>query len=234
MPKTKNTTSPALDAMPAAAEHSESRQRLLHAALRCFAEHGFEKTSTRMIADAAQANVAAIRYYFGDKAGIYRAAFMEPMGQPQDDIELFDSPSMSLAQALQGLYGGFIEPLKQGEHVQLCTKLHMREMVEPTGLWQQEIDHGIMPYHKALVQVLCRHLGITQEDDDVHRLALCIVAQAVFLYMGREVLQAVRPSLMSNSQALDVMHERLVDYALALVQAEQQRRAAATGATGNN
>jgi TetR/AcrR family transcriptional regulator, regulator of cefoperazone and chloramphenicol sensitivity len=205
-------------------EPSESRQRLLHAALRCFAEHGFEKTSTRMIADAAQANVAAIRYYFGDKAGIYRAAFIEPMGQPQDDIELFDDPKLTLEQALLGLYSGFIEPLKQGELVQLCTKLHMREMVEPTGLWKEEIDHGITPYHKALVVVLCRHLKITKEDDDVHRLALCIVAQAVFLYMGREVLQAVRPRLVGSSAALDVMGQRLTQYALALVQAEQQRR----------
>jgi TetR/AcrR family transcriptional regulator, regulator of cefoperazone and chloramphenicol sensitivity len=204
--------------------HTDSRQCLLHAALRCFAEHGFVKTTTRMIADAAKANVASIRYYFGDKAGIYRAAFIEPMGQPQDDIELFDSEALTLEQALQGLYSGFIEPLKKGEMVQLCTKLHMREMVEPTGLWQQEIDHGITPYHMALVKVLCRHLGITKEDDDVHRLALCIVAQAVFLYMGRDVLLAVRPRLMASPAALDVMGQRLTQYALALVQAEQKRR----------
>jgi TetR/AcrR family transcriptional regulator, regulator of cefoperazone and chloramphenicol sensitivity len=204
--------------------NTDSRQRLLDAALRCFAAHGFEKTSTRMIADAAQANVAAIRYYFGDKAGIYRAAFTEPMGQPQDDIALFDDPKLTLEQALQGLYSGFIEPLKQGELVQLCTKLHMREMVEPTGLWQQEIDHGITPYHQALVKVLCRHLEITKEDDDVHRLAICIVAQAVFLYMGREVLQAVRPRLVSSPAALDVMGQRLVHYAQAMVQAEIKRR----------
>jgi AcrR family transcriptional regulator len=177
-----------------------------------------------MIAEAAKANVAAIRYYFGDKAGIYRAAFVEPMGQPQDDIGLFDDPKLSLEQALQGLYSGFIEPLKQGELVQLCTKLHMREMVEPTGLWQQEIDHGIAPYHQALVTVLCRHLQISHEDDDVHRLAICIVAQAVFLYMGREVLQAVRPGLVDHPAALDVMGQRLVQYALALVKAEQDRR----------
>lgn len=207
--------------------NTESRQRLLHAALRCFAEHGYEKTSTRMIAEAAQANVAAIRYYFGDKAGIYRAAFTEPMGQPQDDIALFDDPKLTLEQALQGLYSGFIEPLKMGELVQLCTKLHMREMVEPTGLWQHEIDHGITPYHQALVKVLCRHLGITKEDDDVHRLAICIVAQAVFLYMGREVLQAVRPRLVSSPAALDVMGQRLTQYTQALVRAEQQRRRAA-------
>ncbi len=206
------------------AQPNASRQRLLHAALRCFADHGYTKTSTRMIADAARANVAAIRYYFGDKAGIYRAAFIEPMGQPQDDIALFDSPDLTLMQALQGLYSGFIEPLKRGELAQLCTKLHMREMIEPTGLWQEEIDHGCAPYTQALVKVLCRHLGITQEDDDVYRLALCIVAQGVFLYVGREVFQAVRPALVSSPQQLDAMGERLVHYALALVQAERQRR----------
>jgi TetR/AcrR family transcriptional regulator, regulator of cefoperazone and chloramphenicol sensitivity len=203
---------------------TEPRQRLLHAALKCFAEHGFEKTSTRLIAQEAQANVAAIRYYFGDKAGIYRAAYCEPMGQPQDDIELFDGAELSLEQALQGLYSGFIEPLKQGELVQLCTKLHMREMIEPTGLWQEEIDQGCAAHQQALVKVLCRHLGITQDDDDVHRLALCIVAQAVFLYIGRDVLQAVRPQLVSNSDQLDIMQQRLVQYALAMVQAEQKRR----------
>jgi TetR/AcrR family transcriptional regulator, regulator of cefoperazone and chloramphenicol sensitivity len=224
MPKTAAISSSNAALPVPQAEYCEPRQCLLNAALRCFAEHGFVKTTTRMIAEAAQANVAAIRYYFGDKAGIYRAAFIEPMGQPQDDIELFDSPTLSLQEALQGLYSGFIEPLKRGELVQLCTKLHMREMVEPTGLWQQEIDHGIAPYHQALVKVLCRHLAITQEDDDVHRLAICIVAQAVFLYMGREVLQTVRPRLVDSPEALDVMQQRLVYYALALVQAEQQRR----------
>jgi TetR/AcrR family transcriptional regulator, regulator of cefoperazone and chloramphenicol sensitivity len=176
-----------------------------------------------MIAEAAEANIAAIRYYFGDKAGIYRAAYMEPMGKPQDDIPLFNNPHLSLQQALQGLYSGFIEPLKMGELAQLCMKLHMREMVEPTGMWQHEIDTGITPYMQALVQVLCKHLKL-QEDDDVYRLALCIVSQAVFLHMGRDVLQAVRPVLLSSPEALDVMGERLVEYALALVQAEQQRR----------
>jgi TetR/AcrR family transcriptional regulator, regulator of cefoperazone and chloramphenicol sensitivity len=207
-------------------EPKDSRERLLQAALRCFAEHGFEKTSTRMIAQAAQANLAAIRYYFGDKAGLYRAAFWELTGQPQDDIALFDHPDLSLEQALQGLYSGFIEPLKQGEMARLCTKLHMREMVEPTGLWQEEIHQGITPYHQALVRVLCRHLGITQEDDDVHRLALCIVAQAVYLYIGQDVMQAVRPGLIRSPAALDAMGQTLTRNALALVHEEKRRRSA--------
>lgn len=51
-----------------------TRQKLIEAALRIFGEHGFDGASTRMLADAAGANLAAIPYYFGGKEGLYRAA----------------------------------------------------------------------------------------------------------------------------------------------------------------
>ena len=60
----------------------EARSRLLNCALQLFSEKGFAKTSTREIAQAADANIAAIAYYFGDKAGLYRAVFTEPLGSP--------------------------------------------------------------------------------------------------------------------------------------------------------
>jgi len=48
----------------------------------CLPEQGFAKTSIREIALAAQANVASISYYFGDKAGLYRAVFSDPRTNP--------------------------------------------------------------------------------------------------------------------------------------------------------
>ena len=62
-------------------ESHGARSRLVLAALRQFAEKGFEAATTREICEAAGANISAIRYYFGDKAGLYRAAFTEPMGE---------------------------------------------------------------------------------------------------------------------------------------------------------
>ena len=201
-----------------------SRCRLLQAAVRLFAECGFSKASTRQIAAAANVNIGAISYYFGDKEGLYKAAFTEPMGSAKDDIPLFADPAMSLRQALQGLYLGFAKPLKQDEQVQLCTRLHMREMVEPTGMWAHEIDSGIRPYQEALVQVLCRHLGLPEADDDLYRLAFSLVSQGVFLFMGRDVIQALRPQLLSTPEAIDAWASRMVDNALAMVEVERARR----------
>ena len=61
----------------------EARQHLLLTALRLFSEKGFAKTSTRTIAKEAGVNIASISYYFGDKAGLYRAIFNEPLGNPK-------------------------------------------------------------------------------------------------------------------------------------------------------
>ena len=195
--------------------------------MHCFAEWGFSKTSIRQIAAKAKVNVAAISYYFGGKAGIYRAAYTEPMGTPKDDMKLFISPELSLDQALHGLYSGFIEPLKQNEQVQQCIRLHMREMIEPTGLWDEEISDGIGPYHEALVALLCRHLKLKKPDDDVYRLATSIVALGVYQYIGRDVNLKLHPRLVDNAKALDLMTERLTDYARAMVDAEIKRRAKA-------
>ncbi|MEX8508766.1 MAG: TetR/AcrR family transcriptional regulator [Leptothrix ochracea] len=47
------------------------RERLLQAAKACFLADDYHAVSTRRIADAAQANVSMIRYYFGSKEGLY-------------------------------------------------------------------------------------------------------------------------------------------------------------------
>lgn len=204
-------------------EHS--RERLLRSALDLFAEQGFAKTSTRQIADAAGVNIASISYYFGDKAGLYRAAFFEPLGSYDADRERLDTAGLSVEAALQGLFASFLEPLKQGELVRQCMRLHFREMVEPTGLWKEEIDSGIKPCHAALIDVLRHHFGLKQADDELHRLAFSIVAMGVHLFVGRDVMQVIRPQLTATPQAIDAWGEQLVAYAQAMVAAEERRRA---------
>ena len=204
----------------------EARSRLLDAALGLFADKGFAKTSTREIAQAAQVNVASIGYYFGDKAGLYRAVWTDPRCNPDCNAAAYADAELSLADALRFMLLGFVEPLKQGELTQRFMKLHFREMLEPTGVWQQEIDNNIKPSHMALVGLVCRHLNVTQADDDIHRLCFSIAGLGMMLHVAGDVFAAIRPQLVASPEALDVYGERLLTYALALVDAERQRRAA--------
>lgn len=217
---------PGAEPAAAAARHA-ARQRLLGAALRLFAQQGYARTSTREIAEAAGVNVAAISYYFGDKAGLYRAAFFEPLCGRAEPLTFGDAP---LAQALAMLFADLIAPLRRGEASRLCMRLRFREMFEPTGLWEEELRRDIAPLHAALVAVLQRHLGAAAADAEIHRLAIAIVGLGVHLHVGRDCVDLLAPELHLGERALDDWAERLVDYALAMVAAEARRRAAAAGA----
>jgi TetR/AcrR family transcriptional regulator, regulator of cefoperazone and chloramphenicol sensitivity len=208
------------------ADGVEARARLLHTALRLFAEKGFANTSTRELATAAGVNIASISYYFGDKAGLYRAAYTEPMGGSCGEVITFDPTKVLLEPALRLMLTQFVAPLKQGDLVQQCMRLHFREMLEPTGLWAEEIDNGIRPAHEALLQVLCQHLKLEQADDDIHRLAFSIVGLAIHMFVGRDIMQVLRPQLQDDAAAIDTYTERLLSYALAMVACEQSRRLA--------
>src|SRR5690606_11099381 len=60
-------------ARPVNANAEETKQRILEAASKLFADAGFEGTSVRQIAAAAGVSLGMIRHYYGSKDGLYRA-----------------------------------------------------------------------------------------------------------------------------------------------------------------
>ena len=222
----KSLTPPPDDARKTRSDGAQSRERLLMAAMRLFAEQGFAKTSTREIALAAGTNIASISYYFGDKAGLYRAAFKEPNPHPPGDLALFTAPGPTLRESLHLFYGMVLAELKQGDLARLCMRLWYREMLEPTGLWHEEIDTGIKPAHAALLMVLARHMDVAEPDDDLDRLTFSIVGLAIHLMVTREVIEKISPQLLDTPEAIDLWMARLVDFAEAMFFAEKSRRAA--------
>ena len=225
-------------ARPPRSDGEQSRQRLRQAALALFAQHGFAKTSTRAIVRSAGTNVAAISYHFGDKAGLYRAVFSEPLGSApaaetrarvatNDPADPPPAPPQKppLAQALATLYAGFIEPLRHGDAARQCMKLHMREALEPSGLWEHDAACGFEAQHRGLLALLCGQFGLRRADAELHRLALCLTGLGVQLHVGRDLADAVAPGLNRGPKALGLWQQRLVAYALAMIESERRRRA---------
>jgi len=204
----------------------QPRENILFTALKLFAAQGLARTTVRQIAKEAAVNVSAISYYFGDKNGLYRAAFTEAMPCPVDDIKTFNQSDLNLEQTLNILFNGFVEPLKQSELVKLCIRLHMRELIEPTGLWSEMINNDIAPRRQTLLLALQKHLGLSEMDDDLHRLAMSIVAMGVHLFVGRDVIESVCPQIIDSEQGLDDTHAALVRFATSMVEAEATRRKA--------
>lgn len=80
--------------------------RLLKAALECFLADEYHKVTTRMIAEKAGANVSMIRYYFGNKEGLYEEMIRETL---KPILDILDSDTLSEV-------GGFAEYLRLYYH----------------------------------------------------------------------------------------------------------------------
>lgn len=214
---------------PVRADGIDARQRLLAAGLALFAERGFGKTSVRALARQAQVNVGAIRYYFGDKEGLYRALFTEPPigGDPKQALAFAD-PSLSVPEAMRRFFADFLAPLKlAGDQVRMVMTLHFREMAEPTGAWACALDSDIRPQHEAMRALMLRALGLRRADADVERLAVAIAGLAVHVFAFRDGVQSLTPQLLATPRAIDAMAERLAGYAVSMIEGERTRRAAA-------
>lgn len=78
------------------------RARLVKAALDCFLADDYHNVTTRLIADKAGANVSMIRYYFGNKEGLYEEMIRETL---MPLLEVLDEPLMNSV-------GGFADFLR--------------------------------------------------------------------------------------------------------------------------
>jgi AcrR family transcriptional regulator len=70
------------------------RARLLKAALDCFLADDYHRVTTRLVAEKAGANVSMIRYYFGNKEGLYEEMIRETLNPL---LAVLDGPMLASA-----------------------------------------------------------------------------------------------------------------------------------------
>ena len=142
----------------------------------------------------------------------------------QEQIDGWNDPGLSLEQALHRFYSGMLAPLEQSESMRHCMRLHMREMLDPTGLWQHEIEHSLRPIYHALWGLVCRHLGLAQHDEGIQRLVLAMCGMPIHLMATPDMVQIISPALQQGPSPVARAVAHLVRYALALIHDEARQR----------
>jgi len=204
----------------------ETRWRLLQAATEVFAEVGYRAATTREIARRAGVNLAAIHYHFGDKAELYREVFRLPFLDECNTFAKLNIEQATLSEALHSFYNWLFPPTPEEDPMMhLFLRLHTREEAEPSGVMGDALAQAFRPNHEKMQAVLCRELGLKKPDTEVDRLTFSLAGLAsVYFHGGRVIVQELAPHLVKGKKAKDAMVERLVGYAMALIESERVRR----------
>jgi len=158
-----------------------TRQRLLDAGLRLFADKGFGGVTVRDICRAADANVASVNYHFGDKLGLYREVMERALEGAREDVTISSpkgaSPEVRIRHYVHTLVPRLASP---SEDVLSVQKLMRHEMNDPTPLAQWIADEVILPRIRFLGEAVAELLETDADDPRVRRCVVSVQAQCLF------------------------------------------------------
>ncbi len=213
----------------AANELDSKRERIADAAGELFAERGFDGTTVRDICQAADANVAAVNYYFGDKQRLYVEAVVRAHRWRMERVKLpewnADTPA---DEKLADFIKTFIRRVRSGPGDTWHTRLIMREIGNPSAACAELVQSSIRPQFEILTWILRELMPVETNEEQIRLTAFSIVGQCLFYHFADPVIR----NLLSDEQhaALDIdkLAEHITEFSLqAIEQRAPARRAGA-------
>jgi len=187
-----------------------TRERIIKAAERLFAERGYDATSIRAIVAKARVNQAAINYHFDGKDGLYRevlrAAFRALTEQQLEHAD--EMKAMSREAALAEFIRRQLRPLLGRDEYSRHMRILNWETVRPTAVFRKLLSEEAAPFVGLAVELVRRF----QPEADQRTL----VAAAVWLLGQCSVFLRNREQLADPPLGL-VLDEAAVEWLAQLV-----------------
>jgi AcrR family transcriptional regulator len=192
----------------------ETRGRLLDAARRLFAAHGFRRVTVREICQAADANVAAINYHFGDKQGLYHevldgaiAIMRTTTAEARAAGEGGDAE-----QKLRAYIRVFLQRVGQGK-TSWIHQLMAHEMAEPTEALDHVLRAVIEPRIAYMRELVAEILGVDEQDDRVMRCVLSVQSQ-FHVAMVNVISRRLVPGFTGSPESMERLAQHMADFSI--------------------
>lgn len=187
-----------------------TRDRILKAAERLFAERGYDATSVRAIVSRARVNQAAINYHFDGKEGLYRevlrAAFR---GLTEDQLaHADDAAGLPREEALAAFVRRQLHPLSARDEASRYMRIFNWETVRPTPVFRKLMSEEATPFMGLTVDLVRRFLP----DADQRSLmvaAIWLIGQCSVFVRNREQLAGPPVALELDDSAVDWLAQLL-------------------------
>ena len=181
-----------------------TRERILKAAERLFAERGYDATSIRAIVAKARVNQAAINYHFDGKDGLYREVLRTAFrALTEQQLEHADEmKAMSREAALVEFIRRQLRPLLGRDEYSRHMRILNWETVRPTAVFRKLLSEEAAPFMGLAVELVRRF----QPEADQRTLvaaAVWLLGQCSVFLRNREQLADPPLGLALDEEAVE-------------------------------
>ncbi|MGC4023747.1 MAG: CerR family C-terminal domain-containing protein [Mesorhizobium sp.] len=175
----------------------QTRRALVHAALILFGKQGFDGTSTREIAAAANANIGSIAYHFGGKEGLRIAvadhivatvqniALRAPTVAPADTLPTRQEAEGAIIGMVERMFSFFVLQEEAAEIVPFV----LREMFAPSLAFDRIYDGMMEPLHRRCCQLWEAATGEPAESEETRINVFLMIGQILYFRLAREAVR---------------------------------------------
>lgn len=192
-----------------------TRQRLLEAAGQVFAAKGFEAGTVREICERAEANVAAVNYYFGDKQRLYIDAVREAKCVRDEEVPLPAWPAELSAEDRLREFIRIMLLRTLGDRAEWHLELMLRELARPTAACREVVEDYIRPMAEELQRILRDLLPPDTSPDELWLVGFSIVGQCLFYYVQRPIVEQLVGPDHYRGLTTDLLADHIANFTLA-------------------
>ncbi|MDA8120683.1 MAG: TetR/AcrR family transcriptional regulator [Gammaproteobacteria bacterium] len=155
------------------------RARLVRAALDCFLADDYHRVTTRLIAERAHANVSMIRYYFGNKEGLYEEMIRETLNPM---LTVLDGPMLASTAGFTDFLRLYYETMTaRPEFPKLILKVLALNQGPGRRFIQQLLERGRTRGARKVSALKAQGQIASDIDPDILRLAFVSLAMTPIL-----------------------------------------------------
>jgi TetR/AcrR family transcriptional regulator, regulator of cefoperazone and chloramphenicol sensitivity len=193
-----------------------TRGKLLDAAGRVFADHGYEAATVREICRRAGANVAAVNYHFRDKQGLYTQVLLRMAGAAQlERMRATLDQSAPPEEILRRVIKARLQGLGADQMPDWHFRIVAREFAHPTPAMSRMIDKVSRPLYERLLDLIGQIIHLPA-DHEKTRLCTHSVMGQIFLYaLACPILSKLWPGMKTTPEQMDRIADHIADFSLA-------------------
>lgn len=164
---------------PAPQPEGDVRSRIAAAALRLFAAEGYDRVSIRDIAREACVNSAAISYYFGGKAGLYRDVLYRGTEEISEFIRIVEGKQPPPEEIFR-IYGRFL--VRLGREKPAVLRLIFGELIRGSEVFHDFVRQRFSQVTEVLHGAVARGAEAGVFRKDVEPEDVCVGWQGMLLF----------------------------------------------------
>ncbi|CAB1059047.1 Transcriptional regulator, AcrR family [Olavius sp. associated proteobacterium Delta 1] len=190
-----------------------TRDRLLDEAEDLFSQRGYHAVSVREITKAAESNLAAVNYHFGNKQNLYlevfRSRWLPRASQIQQSFKqsLKNSGNPTPTMVVQSFARAFLEGPMSADERTRHFKLISGELVQPTEAFELVVEQVFRPLFGKFLEDLRKVMPDTVDEKQMILNVFSILSMVLYFNFARPLI-----TTFVGGQEHNDIETRLVDH----------------------